>query len=412
MIIIKRFGSLFKMMLKGLAVFMILLLACESLDLASANKVTTSKMSYISETKAYGGGSIVNGGKTSVSSRGICWDIQPMPTIENNKTLDGVGDGNFISVITDLIPNTTYYVRAYAGNSHGVSYGNEVVFKTNGSKIPILETSAISNRSATQCISGGNISFEGFDKVSSRGVCWSVNNPPTISDFKTIDGNGVGDFVSEISGLNPTDSYYIRAYATNSKGTAYGNLLYLKAFQNTVSDIDGNIYNTVSIGTQVWTLENLKVTRYQNGEPIENIKDNALWNHTESGAYCDYDNEPENSDSYGRLYNWFAASDIRNIAPDGWRVATYEDYQILVDYLGGPWKADENMKNGSFNALKGGKRNRDGLFQEKGVNPYFWSSTEYHEGSKWARFLVLDGGVLDINNLSKNYGFSIRCVRD
>ena len=405
---IKVFGTL----LLSLSVVALFILGCEKVDLAKANIVTTSQITYISTSNANGGGSIFNGGKTSVSSRGICWSTESMPTINDPKTTDGIGDGNFMSILSELSPATTYHVRAYASNSHGVSYGNEVTFTTLGSDLPILETTTISNISSTAFTSGGNISFEGIGSISLRGVCWSVNNPPTTSNPKTNDGAGMGAFTSEVSGLDPNYSYYVRAYATNDAGTAYGNLLYLKAYQNSVSDVDGNLYQTVAIGTQVWTVENLKVTKYQNGEAIENIKDDALWNHTEAGAYCEYDNNPEGVDTYGRLYNWYAASDIRNIAPQGWHVATYADYQILVAYLGGKWKADEAMKNNAFKALSGGKRNRDGLFQEQGVNPYFWTSTEYHEGSKWARFLVLDGGVLDINNLSKNYGFAVRCVRD
>ena len=243
-------------------------------------------------------------------------------------------------------------------------------------------------------------------------MCWSINSPPTIVDNRTTDGSGIGFYISTIAGLDPDFSYYVRAYATNGEGTAYGNVYYLKPYKSTVTDIEGNVYSTVTIGTQVWTVENLDVTKYQNGEPITNISDNALWNNTETGAYCDYDNNALNSNTFGRLYNWYATNDSRNIAPEGWHVATYTDYQVLIDYLGGPWKADEIMKNGGFNALPGGKRNRDGVFFDQGTYPYFWSSTEYHEGSAWARYVVLDGGELNIINLSKNYGFSVRCVRD
>ena len=396
----------------SLYIFMFIILSCEKDDLVTANEVTTSEISYISETKASGGGYIYNGGKSNVSSRGICWGTEPLPTINDNKTIDGTGDGNFNSSLTDLIPNTTYHVRAYASNYDGISYGNNVTFTTKNSEIPLLSTTAISNVKSNSCKSGGTIIFEGTANLTSRGVCWSENNPPTIVDSKTINGTGLGTFTSNITGLDPTSSYYIRAYATNSIGTGYGDLLYLKPFISTITDLDGNVYSTVSIGTQIWTVENLNVTKYQNEDPIENITDNALWNLTESGAYCDYENDPANSNTYGRLYNWYAASDPRNIAPKGWRVATYEDYQILIDYLGGPFQAEAKMINEGFKALPGGKRNRDGNFYDKEVFPYFWTSTEYHEGSKWARFLSLDGGDLNIITLSKNYGFSVRCVRE
>jgi uncharacterized protein (TIGR02145 family) len=412
MIIYRRLNNkIINLLIIGLGFFMVFFEGCKKDDHTSTNVVTTSEISYLSETEATGGGNIYNGGRTSVSSRGICWGTDPMPTIENNRTFNGTGDGSFTSSITGLHPNTTYHVRAYASNTLGISYGNNVSFTTKNSDIPILKTTPISNISTTSCTSGGTVIFGGDGNVISRGVCWSKDYPPTISDHKTINGAGVGTFISNISGLDPTSSYCIRAYATNSEGTAYGNVLYIKPHQTSVTDIDGNVYNTVIIGTQVWTVENLKVTKYQNGEPIENIIDNAIWNNAEFGAYCDYDHNSDNSNTYGRLYNWYATSDARNIAPKGWHVATYEDYQILIDYLGGPFEAEEKMKNDDFNALAGGKRNRDGIFQDMEIVPYFWTSTEYHEGSTWARYISLNGDM-NILCLSKNYGFSVRCVRD
>lgn len=395
-----------------LGLFSGFIVGCEKVDLVSTNIVTTEEISFISETMANGGGNIYNGGRTSVNSRGLCWSTEPNPTIINKRTLNGTGDGSFFSSLTNLSPNTTYHVRAYASNTSGTAYGNNVSFSTNNSDIPILTTSSISNLTSTSCTSGGTILFEGNSDIISRGVCWSTIDPPNITDLRTKDGSGTEAFTSNISGLDIDSIYYIRAYATNSEGTAYGNSLYLKPLKSTIKDIDGNEYSTVRIGTQVWTVENLKVTKYQNGDPIPNILDNSVWNNMETGAYCDYDNNTMNTDVYGNLYNWFAVSDTRNIAPEGWHVATYAEYQLLLDYLGGSMDADEKLRNDGFNALSGGKRNNDGVFIEQGIYPYFWTSTEYHVGSNWARYLLLDGGVLNIDCLSKNNGFSVRCIRD
>lgn len=397
----------------GVFVCMGLLIQCEgNIDPIATNEVTTTAVSFITETTASGGGRISNAGKSTVTSRGICWSTEPMPTTQHKKTVDGTGDGSFFSELTNLSPGTTYYVRAYASNTEGTSYGDEVTFSTKNSDLPLLQTSPISNVTSTSGTSGGTITFEGKGTVTARGVCWSVNNLPTLSDRKTIDGQGKGEFISTITGMDPDSTYYVRAYATNSEGTAYGNSIFVKPYKNTVTDVEGNVYATVTIGTQVWTAENLKTTSYQNGDPIENIPDNGLWNTTDSGAYCDYDNDEEHTPDYGRLYNWYAASDPRNIAPKGWHVATYEDYLVLIDELGGPFDAAEKMKTGVFKALPGGKRNRDGVFYDLGIYPYFWTATEYHEGSAWARFILLDPGELNIINLSKNYGFAVRCVRD
>ena len=397
------------MLFMGTVVFM----GCETHDtIVSANKVTTAEINFISETTASGGGRVENGGRAVVNSKGICWSTEPMPTTTHKKTVDGSGDGSFMSQLINLSPGTTYYVRAYASNTEGTSYGDEVTFTTEKSDLPILQTTPISNVTSTTATSGGTIVYEGKGSVTARGVCWSVNNLPTLMDRSTINGQGTGDFTSTITGMDPDSTYYVRAYATNSEGTAYGNSIFLKPFASTVSDVEGNVYKTVTIGTQVWTAENLRTTTYQNGDPIVNIPDNGLWNTTEIGAYCDYDNNAEHVDTYGRLYNWYAASDPRNIAPKGWHVATYDDYLVLIDELGGPWEASEKMSNGVFQALPGGKRNRDGVFYDLGTYPYFWTATEYHEGSAWSRYILLDPGELDIINLSKNYGFSVRCVRD
>jgi uncharacterized protein (TIGR02145 family) len=401
-----------QLLLVGIGFFLFFIFCCDANEFDNPNLVTTLEINFISETKAYGGGKIENNGRGSVLLRGICWDTLPDPTIKNKKTLNGSGDGSFISELIDLIPGQRYYVRAFATNADGTAYGNNISFITKDSDLPVLNTKPVSGLTSNSLISGGNITFEGKSKVLSRGVCWSVNNPPLVSDKKTQDGEGIGEFISEISGLNSHTPYYIRAYASNKLGTGYGKVIYVKPFQTTVADIEGNIYFTVSIGTQVWTVENLKVKKYQNGDPIPNIQDNSTWNNLEAGAYCDYENDSSNRKNFGILYNWYAASDSRNLAPEGWRVASYEDYQVLVDFLGGPNEAEEKMIKGDFNALASGKRNRDGNFFDQDLYPYFWTSTEYHKGSTWARYLVLDGGELNIHNRSKNYGFPIRCVRE
>ena len=124
----------------------VVIMGCETVDtIASENTVVTAEINFIGETSASGGGRIDNGGRAVVSSRGICWDTEPLPTIKNRKTVNGNGDGSFVSALTDLSPNTTYHVRAYASNTQGTSYGDEVTFMTKSSDLPILQTTPISN---------------------------------------------------------------------------------------------------------------------------------------------------------------------------------------------------------------------------------------------------------------------------
>jgi len=186
--------------------------------------VTTTAISDITTVTASGGGNVTSDGNATVTARGVCWSISQNPTIADNKTTDGTGTGSFVSSLTGLSPNTTYYVRAYATNSEGTAYGNQVSFITPlVVTLPTVITIAISDITTVTASGGGNVTSDGNATVTARGVCWSTSQNPTISDNKTTDGTGTGSFVSSLTGLNPNTTYYVRAYATNSEGTAYGN---------------------------------------------------------------------------------------------------------------------------------------------------------------------------------------------
>ena len=184
----------------------------------------TTATSNISYTTASSGGSISTDGGAAVTARGVCWSTSSNPTIAlSTKTIDGSGIGSFTSSITGLLAATTYYARAYATNSVGTAYGNQVVFTTTAFTLATLTTSAISAITNTSANSGGSISLDGGAAVTARGVCWSTSsNPTAVLSTKTIDGSGTGSFTSSITGLLAATTYYVRAYATNSVGTAYG----------------------------------------------------------------------------------------------------------------------------------------------------------------------------------------------
>ncbi|HUX95040.1 MAG TPA: hypothetical protein VMV47_04845 [Bacteroidales bacterium] len=187
--------------------------------------ITTSAISAITSNSASSGGNINSDGGASVIERGVCWSTSPNPTVTDSKTTDGIGTGGFISSLTGLAPGTTYYVRAYATNSAGTAYGsNEISFKTN-SVVPAISTSVITLITSSTASCGGNITTDGGAPVTIRGVCWSTSHDPTIADERTNDGSGSGSFTSNLSGLRAKTIYYVRAYATNTVGTAYGNEL-------------------------------------------------------------------------------------------------------------------------------------------------------------------------------------------
>jgi uncharacterized protein (TIGR02145 family) len=402
-------------------------------------ELTTADVSEITQTTAQCGGSIISEGGAAVTVRGVCWSTNPTPTIANNKTTDGSGAGSFTSSIVGLTGNTPYYVRAYATNSAGTGYGNILEFITSAI-LPVLTTTAISEMTETTAQCGGTITSDGGAMVTARGVCWSTNATPTIADYFTSDGAGTGSFTSSITGLTAGTYYYVRAYATNSVGTAYGNTrLFAAGSLGTVMDIDGNEYLTVTIGTQVWMAENLKTTHYNNGDAIPNVTDGSSWESLATGAYCEYNNNVNNVGTYGRLYNWYAASDSRNIAPAGWHVPTDAEWKQLEMYLGlsqaeadatGFRGTDEGGKlkesgtihwsspnNGAtnesgFTGLPAGYRYDGGSFDNMTINGHFWTSNESSSEGAWDRALNYSYSSVYRNAYTKRFGFSVRCVKD
>ena len=298
-------------------------------------------------------------------------------------------------------------------------------------QIPVLTTTAVSNINPTTASCGGNITSDGGATVTVRGVCWSTNQNPTIADSKTTDGTGAGSFTSNITGLTAGTIYYVRAYATNSAGTGYGSAMSFTTqggTTGTVTDIDGNVYNTVTIGTQVWMVENLKTTKYRDGTSIPNVTDNISWSNLTTGAYCDYSNTPSNSATYGKLYNWYAATNAHNIAPTGWHVPTDADWTTLTTYLGGEGVAGGKLKETGtthwqspnigatnetgFTALPGGYRRYYGPFVSVGFFGYWWSATENYATFAWSRYMSYDDSDVYRDTDGKELGFSVRCVRD
>jgi hypothetical protein len=188
--------------------------------------VTTNTISSITNNTALGGGNINTDGGAIITARGVCWsNSNSNPTIANTKTVDGTGIGVFSSSITGLTAGTTYYVRAYATNSVGTSYGTTRTFITTSATIPSgISTLNISSISQNTANSGGSISSDGGTPITTRGVCWSTaTTSPTIANSKTNNGSGIGSFSSSLTVLTPGTTYYVRAYATNNIGTAYGN---------------------------------------------------------------------------------------------------------------------------------------------------------------------------------------------
>ena len=195
-----------------------------------------------------------------------------------------------------------------------------------------------------------------------------------------------------------------------------------------VLDIDRNIYSTVMIGTQEWMVQNLKTTRYQNGDVIPNITDNTAWVNLTTDAYCVFDNNGSNDPVYGKLYNWYAVADARNVCPTGWHVPTDVEWTVLTNYLGGTSVAGGKMKEAGFvhwvsfnpggtnescfSGLPGGIRFDDGIFYETGTIGTWWSSTEDDTSDAWVRFQEYFSNAVLRYSHSKIDGSSVRCLKD
>jgi len=603
--------------------------------------VTTASVSNIyTQPSANCGGNVLNDGGDNVTERGVCWNTASNPTTTNSRTSDGFGTGVFTSTLSGLVINTTYYVRAYATNSAGTGYGNEVSFTTSeppyscglltvnhltgilapvtktitygtvtnipgettkcwitsnlgadyqatsvgdgteasagwywqfnrkqgykhdgtartpntnwdiginelynwenandpcalelgsgwriptqtewenvdaigswtnwngpwnsGLKLhaagylsawggsldsrgssgkywsssqsdapngrvlnfnsgqsnmdnnmkseghtlrciredapatPTVSTATVSNITQNTAASGGNITSDGGASVTARGVCWSTSQNPTVSDSHTTDGSGAGTYTSTITGITANTTYYVKAYATNSVGTAYGNQIAFTTFSDglpcpgipTFTDPrDGRVYNTVQIGTQCWMKDNLNIGTRINGSQ-EQTNNNII------EKYCYGDGE-STCNVYGGLYLWneimqyVTTEGTQGICPAGWHIPTDAEFTTLTSFLGGISVAGGKMKEtgtthwtspntgatniSGFTALAGGDRDHNGTFYTFGDFGIYWSSTEISSSNAWDRHLYYFTDFLDRFNSLKSMGYSVRCLWD
>jgi uncharacterized protein (TIGR02145 family) len=307
---------------------------------------------------------------------------------------------------------------------------------------PILTKADLSGVTTSSVIIGGNISSDGGSQVIERGVCWSNSQNPTISDNKKTNGSGSGVFQVNVSGLTSNTSYYMRTYATNSLGISYGNELNFKTFA--VIDVDGNGYHSVTFGDQIWLTENLKTSKYNNGDLIGTTFPATLNISSEDTPKYQwiYDLDSNLISTYGRYYTWYAATDDRKICPTGWHLPTPNEFSTMEVYLsangfefeGGSgyiskslasnsgWREyatpgtpgnDQNTNNRSgFTAAPGGYRIFDYTFGSETMMSAFWTSFPKDDQDAFFQEIGNNYFYLFLTYGNKKNGIPVRCVKD
>lgn len=309
---------------------------------------------------------------------------------------------------------------------------------------PLIRTgnaSAVEKTTATVGVSITDIS-----KTKEIGVLYSTSSTSlTLTDAKkgVVENFKIGNNTVFLTAISAGTLYYYKAYACNGVDYIYGEM---KTFgTGGLQDIDGNVYNTLIIGSQTWMKENLKTTKYRNGQSIPNVTNATSWSSLSTGAWCDNNNDPSNGSYYGKLYNWYAVNDTRNIAPSGWHVPTDVEWTILENYLIAngynydgtttgnkiakslatttDWNTStntgaigtdltKNNKSG-FSGLPGGLRYwSDGVFWDLDIIAYWWTNSAYNSVNAWMRGMGTADSELGRFYYGTNNGLSVRCIKD
>jgi uncharacterized protein (TIGR02145 family) len=356
----------------------------------------------------------------------------------------------FGRVAAELVPNPA--IEIFAGVSIGagarisifdkyeLDYSIEDILKyekslfkkslTQTIKAPTVSTS-IGSYTSTSAILGGAVTGSGGSPVTERGVYWGTSTDPVHSGTKLTLGSDSGSFSKNIENLRPNTTYYVRAYAINSGDKGLGEEKSFSTLNNlTAVDVDGNAYKTVTIGSQVWFSENLKTTRFNDGQAIPLVTDNSAWAALTDSAYCWYNNDKAGYGStYGALYNWYAVN-TGKLCPSGWHVATDAEWTTLTDLYGGALQAGGKLKEAGtahwsspnsdatneshFSALPGGCRGYYGGFGNISINGMWWSTTvvSVNTTEAWSRYMDCSNSLTGRLNDPKRMGYSVRCIKD
>lgn len=301
--------------------------------------------------------------------------------------------------------------------------------------VATFEVSEITNVSA---MSGGEIIYADGSAVIEKGLVWNTNSDPTVetTSGKSSFNAQKGEFTVMLEGLIPSTVYHVRAYAVGASGIAYGDELSFRTSSGRITDVEGNVYYTVTIGSYEWMTSNLKTGLYRNGDTIPYVDGGLEWSSLVTGAMTSFKSELHAD--YGNLYNWFAVADERALCPAGWSIPSDEEWKILERelgmstsssnrsglrdrYAGGRLKekGSRNWRNPNilatdehgFRALPAGYRHAEGTFRSLGASSNWWTSTGHSDLNSWYRNIYFENAGIYRSILNKKNGISVRCVR-
>jgi uncharacterized protein (TIGR02145 family) len=408
----------------------------------STPTVSTLSVTLTGNTDASVTAQVSHDGGSKVSGRGIIWGTSSFISMEayDHKANSEGGKGDFSILINELLPQTTYYFRAWAHNSQGLALGNIISFTTPAEPaLPKVKTSASFEILPYSITGGGDVTDDGNLEILARGLVYGLNSGIDLSSNLgyTVNQRGKGIFTSEIHPLWEETKYYIKAYATNALGTSFGEEVIVQTPDyehcGVAVDVDGNTYRTVIIGQKCIMRENLRVSRFRNGDAINHVPDNSAWRNTNQPAWVNYDNNPAYDQVYGKLYNWYAVNDSRGLCPVGWRVSSYDDLIHMAEILGGEAVAGGKMKQifnssqnakalwiapntaatneSGFTATPHGYRLANGYFSGLANSAYLRTSTASGNNHSYQFYLYYNKESFSGDLFGHNDGDAVRCVK-
>ena len=389
--------------------------------------VVTKDVTNITAISATLNGSVTSSDtENKITAKGFCWGTEPELTIEGTHTNDGSDTGTYSYNLTNLTENTTYYVRAYATTKLGTAYGEEKSFKTAEVTLPTVTTNDVTNITTNSASCGGNVTDDGNGTVTARGICWSEVQNPTINNIyseETNNGTGTGSFTSQLTNLKENTTYYVRAYATNEKGTNYGEE---KSFTTLSSSGTINGYKWIDLGLPSglkWATCNV------GSNNPEDYGDYFAWGETTTTSEYTLENSLTYGLSISELQSQGIIDGDYNLTPSHdaatanwggtWRLPTKAEMEELKNNCTWEWTVQGGKNGYKVTGPNGnniflpaaGCRNGSSLYYAGEYGDY-WSSTPYDSYSYYAWYLYFYSGVQYMNDYYRYRGLSVRPVTE